>query len=125
MRDILFRGKSFEDSQWIDGIYVEFEKGFSYIMKNFHDVVKVFPETVGQYTGLTDIEDKKIFEGDIMETCVTGLHHHVGVVEFSDGAFGLRCTNGDAFFLCFVAGSYKIIGNIHDDPELLREVEHG
>ena len=81
----------------------------------------VDPETVGQFSGMTDIGGKRIFEGDILKTAVTGLTSHTGVVEFADGAFGLRCTDGAAFFLCFVAGSFAIIGNVHDTPELTKE----
>lgn len=85
----------------------------------YPDWFSVIPETVGQYTGSTDIGDKKIFEGDIMKTAVTGLKQHIGVVEFADSSFGLRCTDGDAFFLCFVAGNYVVIGNIHKNPDLI------
>ena len=120
MREILFRGKR-KDSDWwehgdysryftSDRIWRSFINGFEY---------EVYPETVGQYTGLVDIGGKKIFESDIMKTAVSGITQHVGVVEFSDGAFGLRCTDGSAFFLCFVAGSYQVIGNIHDNPEFI------
>ena len=120
MREILFRGKRKDTNWWeigdysgydiSDGISRSYINGFEY---------EVYPETVGQYTGSMDIGGKKIFEGDIMRTAVTGLTQHVGVVEFSDGAFGLKCEDGNGFFLCFVAGSYTIIGNIHDNPELL------
>ena len=120
MREILFRGKRKDVDWWevgdyssydtSDGISRSFINGFEY---------EVYPETVGQYTGSMDIGGKKIFEGDIMRTAVTGLTQHVGVVEFSDGSFGLRCTDGGAYFLCFVAGNYTVIGNIHDNPELL------
>lgn len=121
MREIMFRGKRKDINWWefgdyssyytSDGVFHSYINGFKY---------EVSTETVGQDTGLVDIANEKIFEGDIMKTCVSGLQQHIGTVEFSDGAFGLRCTDGNAFFLCFVAGSYKVIGNIHDNPELLK-----
>lgn len=134
MREILFRGQAanriegrayrtnYKNGDWVYGLLTEDENyaGFSE-MTNTIGVsgIEVDKNTVGQYTGMTDIGDQRIFEGDIMKTAVTGLTQHTGVVEFSDGSFGLRCTDGAAFFLCFVAGSFTIIGNIHDNPDLL------
>lgn len=80
---------------------------------------EVVPESVGQYTGMKDIKEHRIFEGDIMETSIGGLTYHRGVVEFTDGSFGLRCTDGSAYFLCFVAGNYAIIGNVFENADLL------
>ena len=54
-----------------------------------------------------------------MKTAVSGLTQHTGVVEFADGAFRLRCTDGGEYYLGLVAGSYIVIGNIHDNPGLL------
>lgn len=138
MREILFRGKRLDNDKWVEGNFIfssDSDKEYKTIIipttnsdmfvdrtdkdlgfENWH---KVNPETIGQYTGLKDVNGNKIFEGDIMETSISGLKYHVGVVEFSDASFGLKCTNWDAFFLCFVAGNYKIIGNIYDNPELL------
>ena len=134
MREILFRGKSKHNGEWAEGnLFAQDDvvtilptptnigTGFGgswWIDDGFYPVA---PETVGQYTGLTDIGGNRIFEGDIMKTAVTGLTPHKGVVEFADGAFGLRCTDGAAYFLCFVAGSFTIIGNVHDTPELTKE----
>ena len=112
----LYRGKEKPNGEWVEGFLVDAQH-----VGNWVESDPVDPETVGQFTGMTDIGGKRIFEGDIMKTAVTGLTPHTGVVEFADGAFGLRCTDGSAFFLCFVAGSFTIIGNIHDTPELTKE----
>lgn len=140
MREILFRGKRKDNGEWVEGFYYvrQAMHGKLLLGEPEHVIttgvlkiygaygereqlsqVEVIPETVGQFTGLTDIGGKKIFEGDIMKTAVTGLASHTGVVEFADGAFGLRCTDGAGLFLCYVAGSFTIIGNVHDHPELL------
>ena len=79
MREILFRGKQIKDGKWIEGYYCP--KPYSHfpceptifpfetINKDWHGE-RVDPETVGQYTGLTDKNGRKIFEGDII------LYHH-------------------------------------------------
>lgn len=132
MREILFRGKRIDTGEWIMGspfiaqdcckmivavaVHPDFvDEGNVY----YSEGAPVDIETVGQYTGMVDIGGKRIFEGDIMKTAVSGLTQHTGVVKFSDGAFGLKCTDGAAFFLCFVAGSCTVIGNIHNNPELM------
>ena len=138
MEKNLFRGKKFKTSvfdktDWIYGSLIDsgnHEQVAIYPWLNgastmsvrqlvYARMEAVKPETVGKFTGMTDIGGKEIFEGDIMKTAVTGLHPHTGVVEYAEGSFGLRCTDKAAFFLCYVAGCYTIIGNIHDNPELL------
>lgn len=125
-REILFRGKKIEDREWIVGnLTIWSDKTASIDAEPTEESIlwAVLPETVGQYTGLTDKNGKKIFEGDI----VTGLFLFGmsvnAVVAFKDGSFGLEWYRGGvntftAFTsLCNV--EYEVIGNIHDNPELL------
>lgn len=125
MREILFRGKEFYTGEWVEGYYV---KGVTRhgIVKSFvcHPRYDVIPETVGQFTGLTDKNGKRIFEGDILSGLfLFGLSVNA-VVKFQYGAFGLEwCRGGiktfDAFTsICHV--EYEVLGNIHDNPELLK-----
>lgn len=124
MREILFRGKSRDNGKWYEG-----DLG-TVAHKRFIDDGRVndrvIPETVGQFTGLTDKNGKRIFEGDI----VTGLflfgRSVKAVVTFQDGAFGLEWYRGDIktfnAFTSICNVEYEVIGNIHDNPDLL-EVE--
>lgn len=89
------------------------------------DLCKVRPETVGQYTGLTDKNGKKIFEGDIIETSGLGYKRRRYPVAFCDGFFGYQ-NEYDA--IAFLDSEYpipqenrEVIGNIHDNSELLKE----
>ena len=84
----------------------------------------IIRKTVGQFTGLTDRNGKKIFEGDI----VTGLFLFGmsvnAVVTFQDGAFGFEWYRGDVktfnAFTSICNVEYEAIGNVHDNPELLK-----
>ena len=136
MREILFRGKIIDNGEWAYGCYVEAEKldksGTEYfiIEKNADGSSHmVIPETVGQYTGLNDKNGTRIFDGDIVETSKYGYENVKGqnyngkdrfVVQFSDGTYVLE--NKRRRFCLRPDSGVEIIGNIHDNPELL-EVE--
>ena len=149
MREILFRGKT-SDGEWICGHLLEqnIPDCHSYIvmsiiaeLDNRHieimdfDINEVIPETVGQYTGLTDKNGVSIFEGDIVK-CTDTINDFEfnAVVEFGNPngeynwGYQLKFISGeDSKFdiLCWVdmeeTGAYiEIIGNVHDNPELLK-----
>lgn len=138
MRETLFRGKRIDDDKWTYGFLFKFW-GRCYLLwgMNGANPVKeeVYPETVGEYTGLTDKTGKKIFEGDIVKLCDTWGTWRA-VVEF--GNPNANCSWGwqlrpigkvdiNTDILCWVemedVGVFcEVIGNIHDNPELL-EVE--
>lgn len=130
MREILFRGKRVDNGKWVYGSYIRFRADenafdahqiYSYYNNELYDVIS---KTVGQYTGLKDKNGKKIFEGDI---CGCFCKTQIFEVKYCDD----RC--GYFFDECVTSGGCKpapeclgnlrntieVIGNIHDNPELL------
>jgi len=111
MRTIKFRGKRLGNEEWVYGYYGITMKGKSYIdsiesnISMSHNIV--IPETVGQFTGLTDKNGKEIFEGDIVRG---GIYLAYEVKwEYEECGWNI----GESVRL------FEICGNIHDNPELL------
>ena len=132
MREILFRGKS-NLLGWVEGWYCpevkwgehHFPAGITHKTKEgWLDDVVVIPETIGQFTGLTDKNGKKIFEGDVLRFNYTGKNHGVegkATVIFEHGKFCVLW-GWHKEFVCldgFANTTIEVIGNIHDNPELL------
>ena len=133
MRKILFRGKRLNDEEndWAYGSYVkQYDCDMIYFPtaeSDGFDYAHIIPETVGQYTGLTDKNGKKIFEGDIVATDITRPYL---IVEFRDGCFMFNCNDGGEDYYDIMLPICKephneyehgeVIGNIHDNPELLK-----
>lgn len=130
MRKILFRAKRKDNGEWVQGL----------LWKKKHNTNKIFiscfpdeddneesfvviPKTVGQYTGLTDKNGEKSFEGDIVAGAVHWLERPKnGLVAFRNGSFGLIWFREDVElfhpFTSMCNIEYEVIGNIHDNPEL-------
>ena len=133
MRTIKFRGKTHGNGKWYYGslvysneinaaIYFQIGNG---LIKRM-DWVYVIPETIGQFTGLYDCNGKEIYEGDILKWEKDGLMY---VVKFWQGMFYAsveECNEGilGGFplhsFTKYEDRECKIVGNIHDNPELLK-----
>lgn len=121
MREILFRGKSTESKshEWYFGGYVAFN-----CISTIDGEVIVFPETVGQFTGLTDKNGTKIFEGDIITSAYYLEKDKTknSIIEY--GEWNCSCCNGvfgwvSNGFVDFRDEDVIVIGNIYDNPELL------
>lgn len=117
MREILFRGKWLNNDAWVSGnLFVSDTDGRTYILAGSRTVTiecEIDPSTVGQYTGLNDKNGKRIFEGDILSLRAGRPH----VVRFKNGAFILE----DSAIPMSFAIKFEIIGNVTDNPELLKE----
>ena len=139
MREILFRGKRVGCNKWVEGYYVKptrhwhehgihddwiinsaFQNGGVFNVMGRYAVIK---ETVGQYTGLTDKNGKKIFEGDIVDV-VTGIQGYKSTYHIATQKVRYESGSGMAVFLPFDNSDMvevEVIGNIYDNPELLGE----
>ena len=143
MREILFRGKRIDNGEWVYGYYArkgadkesfrhyicvstfssDYRSNYTYPFY-LHDY-EVDPSTVGQYTDLTDKNGKKIFEGDIVkddwgkvyevffttQSCSFMVKLEHAPNEYEKGNYRL----GEAW-----CDTIRVIGNIHDNPELLQ-----
>ena len=127
MREILFRGKRVDNGEWVYGSFIPDSMEIYYGDKDLDGFIKPFGETkeervmveverntVGQYTGLKDKNGTRIFEGDIV-IC----DYFCGVVNFYEGTWCVTEEDNYPEYLYDVI-DLKIIGNIHDNPELLK-----
>ncbi len=147
MREILFRGKDKDDGNWYEGYYLQlhdttyccmpsdnvdeanrlnkenehhyivFEQMTDWGLPNKHLRAEVLPETVCQYTGLTNKNGRKIFEGDIINDIDYGImkciYLHGSFVWYKEDGFKIECMK--------YVPVIEIIGNIFDNPELIGE----
>lgn len=144
MREFVFRGKpkNKKDYELYEGIHKDnCKNGFIYgslvisrgqyyicvnvpLLENTYELFsnvtlfEIIPETVGEYTTLTDKNDRMIFEGDIVTMPKYGGGRHKSVVYFKNGKFAVDGSNYSFKDIC--PKNMEVIGNIHDNPELLK-----
>lgn len=135
MREILFRGKRLDNGEWVYGLLCRVGDTYANIRRMDTGVLySVFTNTIGQFTGLTDKNGRKIFEGDIIHLEYSQMFfggeycgEYTAEVSYEEGCFitdGIN--NGDEIetpLSGFDNDEVEIIGNIHDNPELLEVTE--
>lgn len=129
MREILFRGKRKDNSEWVTGNLAAHDlicpgypedtvnaTGKYYDEIPYVGFIEIDPYTVGQFTGMLDKNGKKIFEGDIVKVC-----GHLDYVIFEKGCFSMARQAYNYELTYQDSTTIEIIGNIHDNPDLLEE----
>ena len=133
MREIKFRGKITDIDKWVFGDVVRHyenqrrfiacdQMAYEFIMYGINRLVseyyfEVIPETIGQYTRLKDKNGVEIYEGDILRAFPNGTEY-IGAVEYKEDEaqwFGAK----DYLGYAVAYSGAEVIGNIHDNPELL------
>lgn len=142
MREILFRGKRIDNNEWVYGYYFcmvhdDGRHAHHFIIPLGVDLslgtpiekiqVEVDHKTIGQYTGLTDKNGMKIFEGDIVE-CVYDGNMNIRLIIWDNDELDFKGTNGKEhyktnFDYLPCCEELVIIGKIFDNPELLKGVD--
>lgn len=126
MREIIFRAKRAENGAWVYGDLTHVQKicTVEEVQRNGRRSVPVVrvanynvdEKTIGQYTGLKDRNGREIYEGDVLR------HDNYTIkVEWLNGGFCDCHSNINISLRYFSLNHYEVIGNIHDNPELLTE----
>lgn len=133
-----FRGKEINSGRWVYGAYISLPEytpypvGNKHVSENHYIIVEqrmdwglpveivpiqVIPETVGQCTGLTDINNNYLYEGDIVKDDHDALHY----VYWCYTGWELKHCYDKGYTIGLVDDEITLVGNIHDNPELIKE----
>lgn len=139
-REILFRGKRIDNGEWVEGYYCIKKivhrdgrktkvEAVCIIIANMTEkgymCSEVNSETVGRYTGLTDKNSRKIFEGDIVKVSDSDRDDEVfdtGDISFKNGAWYL-CGEILYWLDDVISFEFEVIGNLFDNPEMIAKEE--
>lgn len=119
MREILFRAKHSDPYNtviWYYGYYERSDKSYHYIVEENGSIFPINYRTLGQFTELYDRNNVRVFEGDITRAD----NGHIGYVVFRNGSFVKLCLCHESSINRFYGYDETVIGNIYDNPELLK-----
>lgn len=132
-REILCRGKRVDNGEWVEGYYVKitsttevFHQSYKAIVHSIFPSeensvkVEVIPETVGEFTGLTDKNGRKIFEGDIVRLTFSGAVGKIICDINYSIHLNLFCRVVDKLLTDYHCEDIEVIGNVFDNSELLK-----
>jgi len=131
VREILFRGKRVDNGEWVYGLLCRVGNTYANIVEKSTEVMcTVLTNTIGQFTGLTDKNGRKIFEGDVLnvhDQIPTFDGYNTDEIIYNGKVMYIKnqgmyvCEgNNDGNALCALnLDKCEVIGNIHDNPELL------
>lgn len=127
----LFRAKRLDNGQWVQGFICKKKyKSNKFYISCFHDkddneqFFAIDPDTICQRTGLKDKNGKLIWENDIVKGKYYDngkSHRHIGQVKYIYEAYKVVGVKQYTGYHAHLDGSYEVIGNIFDNPELLEE----
>lgn len=131
MREIKFRGKAVDSGEWVYGyLLLTDDRAFIHSVRDgldFGDIdfgygfIQVDPKTVGQFTGLLDKNGKKIYEGDIAKFIGRFLNQTISIIfDIISARFIGWCEEDKSVVSPQFFGASEVIGNIHENPELLK-----
>lgn len=130
MQEIKFRGKRNYDGKWVHGYYTgiyQMEDGELICIKDINGKDNLcLKETLGQYTGFKDKDNKEVYKGDIIEVSTSIDEEEITIytVYWNDSALQyslevIQGVNYDDVLADLSPSSVKVIGNIYDNPQLL------
>ena len=134
MREILFKGKCVDCGEWVEGCYIrDVSRDKSVELSKFAHRIQpmlpqafahpVDPDTICQYTGLTDKNGRKIWENDAVfvtddDGCSGQIDTGVGVIEFLEGLWYISGSVQNSLYDIDRCLQIEVIGNVFDSPEL-------